>query len=97
MNSVTLEREEMEIIDLIYCFHFKILSPFCHDLWVRLFLNTQNSRNVQCMWTWKVKVLQKGCWDLETNSYVHIRQIIEGELKTKQNKTQMASNFTAFV
>lgn len=40
--------------------------------------------NVQCLWTWKVKVLQKGCQDLETNSYVLTKQIIEGEEKTKQ-------------
>lgn len=42
MNSVTLEREEMGMVGLMYLFHFKILSPFYHDLWVRLFLHTQN-------------------------------------------------------
>lgn len=46
---------------------------------------TKPHMNVQCMWTWKVKVLCEGCQDLETNSYVATKQIIEVEEK-KQNK-----------
>lgn len=53
--------------------------------------------NVEYMWTWKAKVLQKGCHDLENNSYVHTKQTIEGEEKSKQKKPQIASNITAFV
>lgn len=52
--------------------------------------------NVEYMWTWKAKVLQKGCQDLETNSYVHTKQTIEGEEKTKQKKPTDSFKYYSF-
>lgn len=57
---------------------------------------TKTQMNVQCMWTLKVKVLQKGCQDSETNSYVHTKQTTEGEEKTKQKNHRQLQTLQLF-